>query len=53
MIKVKVRAAQGEYDASNDVAGYKAVEGGTASPVQQKQAAPVAPSTPAKKPWQK
>ena len=53
MIKVKVRAAQGEYDASNDVAGYKAVEGGTASPVQQKQTAPVAHSTPAKKPWQK
>ena len=53
MIKVKVRAAQGEYDASNDVAGYKAVEGGTASPVQQKQASPVAHSTPAKKPWQK
>ena len=53
MIKVKVRAAQGEYDASNDVAGYKAVEGGTASPVQQKQASPAVPPTPAKKPWQK
>lgn len=53
MIKVKVRAAQGEYDASNDVAGYKAVEGGTTSPVQQKQASPAVPSTPAKKPWQK
>ena len=53
MIKVKVRAAQGEYDASNDVAGYKGVDGNTSAPVQQKQAAPVAPSTPAKKPWQK
>ena len=53
MIKVKVRAAQGEYDASNDVAGYKSIEGGTASPVQQKQASPAVPSTPAKKPWQK
>ena len=54
MIKVKVRAAQGEYDASNDVAGYKAVEGNDKPfTPQQKQAAPVAPSTPAKKPWQK
>jgi len=53
MIKVKVRPAQGEYDASNDVAGYKGVDGNTSAPVQQKQAAPVAPSTPAKKPWQK
>ena len=53
MIKVKVRAAQGEYEASNDIGGYKAVEGGTASPVQQKQASPAVPSTPAKKPWQK
>ena len=54
MIKVKVRAASGEYDASNDVAGYKAVEGNDKPfTPQQKQAAPVAPSTPAKKPWQK
>ena len=53
MIKVKVRAASGEYDASNDVAGYKGVDGNTSAPVQQKQAAPVAHSTPAKKPWQK
>ena len=54
MIKVKVRAAQGEYDASNDVAGYKAVEGNDKPfTPQQKQAAPVAHSTPAKKPWQK
>ena len=53
MIKVKVRPASGEYDASNDVGGYKADEGGTASPVQQKQASPAVPSTPAKKPWQK
>jgi len=54
MIKVKVRAASGEYDASNDVAGYKAVEvNDKPFTPQQKQAAPVAPSTPAKKPWQK
>jgi len=53
MIKVKVRAAQGEYDASNDVAGYKGVDGNTSAPVQQKQAAPATPSAPAKKPWQK
>jgi len=54
MIKVKVRPASGEYDASNDIAGYKGVEGNdTPFTPQQKQAAPVAPSTPAKKPWQK
>ena len=54
MIKVKVRAASGEYDASNDVAGYKAVEGNDKPfAPQQKQTAPVAPSAPAKKPWQK
>jgi len=53
MIKVKVRPAQGEYDASNDVAGYKGVDGNTSAPVQQKQASPAVPSTPAKKPWQK
>jgi len=52
MIKVKVRAAQGEYDASNDVAGYKGVEGGTASPAPKPQTPPPA-ATPAKKPWQK
>ncbi len=27
MIKVKVRPASGEYEASNDIGGYKAVEG--------------------------
>ena len=26
MIKVKVRPAQGEYEASNDVGGYKGVD---------------------------
>mgnify|MGYP000411414076 CR=1 FL=1 len=31
MIKVKVRPASGEYDASNDVGGYKADEHGNAT----------------------
>ena len=56
MIKVKVRPAQGEYDASNDIAGYKGVEGTDFTPPQQQQKAPTpstTPSTPAKKPWQK
>ena len=52
MIKVKVRPASGEYDASNDVGGYKADEGTDFTPPPQQQKAPT-PSTPAKKPWQK
>ena len=52
MIKVKVRPASGEYEASNDVGGYKADEGTDFTPPQQQQKAPT-PSTPAKKPWQK
>ena len=52
MIKVKVRPASGEYEASNDIGGYKAVEGTDFTPPQQQQKAPT-PSTPAKKPWQK
>ncbi len=51
MIKVKVRAASGEYDASNDVAGYKAVEGANLTPPPPPKAA--TPAAPAKKPWQK
>ncbi len=52
MIKVKVRPASGEYEASNDIGGYKAVEGANLTPAPKTQT-PVAPSTPAKKPWQK
>ena len=54
MIKVKVRAAQGEYEASNDIGGYKAVEGNdTPFTPPPKTQTPVTPSAPAKKPWQK
>jgi len=52
MIKVKVRPASGEYEASNDMGGYKAVEGANLTPAPKTQT-PVAASTPAKKPWQK
>jgi hypothetical protein len=53
MIKVKVRAAQGEYEASNEINGYKGVDGADLTPTPQQQKAPAAPTTPAKKPWQK
>lgn len=52
MIKVKVRPASGDYEASNDVGGYKSVDGVDFTPPPQQQKAP-APSTHAKKPWQK
>ena len=52
MIKVKVRPASGEYEASNDIGGYKAVEGANLTPAPKTQT-PVTPSAPAKKPWQK
>lgn len=53
MIKVKIRPAQGEYEASNDVGGYKAVDGADLTP-PPKAATPATPAaTPAKKPWQK
>ena len=51
MVKVKVRPAQGEYDASNDVGGYKADEGTDFTPPPPPKAA--TPAAPAKKPWQK
>ena len=51
MIKVKVRPAQGEYEASNDVGGYKSVDGVDFTP--PKAPTPATPATPAKKPWQK
>lgn len=42
MVKVKVRAADGQYEASNEVAGYKAVDGAgpVPAPAQATQAAP-------------
>jgi len=52
MIKIKIRPAQGEYDASNDVCGYKADEGANLTPAPKPQTPPPA-ATPAKKPWQK
>ena len=52
MIKVKVRPASGEYEASNDIGGYKSVEGANLTPAPKTQT-PVTPSAPAKKPWQK
>ena len=52
MIKVKVRPASGDYEASNDIGGYKAVEGANLTPAPKTQT-PVTPSAPAKKPWQK
>lgn len=52
MIKVKVRAASGEYEASNDIGGYKAVEGENLTPAPKTQTPPPT-ATPAKKPWQK
>jgi len=51
MIKVKIRPASGEYDASNDVGGYKADEGTDFTPPPPPKVA--TPAAPAKKPWQK
>ena len=51
MIKVKVRPASGDYDASNDVGGYKADEGTDFTPPPPPKAA--TPAAHAKKPWQK
>ena len=56
MIKVKVRPASGDYEASNDIGGYKAVEGANLTPAPKAASnpqTPVTPSAPAKKPWQK
>ena len=52
MIKVKIRPAQGEYEASNDVGGYKAAEGADLTPAPAKKT-PTPPPAPTKKPWQK
>ena len=56
MIKVKVRPASGDYEASNDIGGYKTVEGQDLTPAPKaasKPQTPATPSAPAKKPWQK
>ena len=54
MIKVKVRAASGEYEASNDIGGYKAVEGANLTPAPKAASKPqTPPPAPTKKPWQK
>jgi len=52
MIKIKIRPAQGEYDASNDVCGYKAAEGANLTPAPKTQTLQPAATT-TKKPWQK
>ena len=56
MIKVKVRPASGEYEASNDIGGYKAVEGANLTPAPKAASKPQTPppaATTTKKPWQK
>ena len=54
MIKVKVRAASGDYEASNDIGGYKAVEGQDLTPAPKAASKPQTPPPAAtKKPWQK
>ena len=54
MIKVKIRAAKGEYEASNDICGYKAVEGQDLTPPPKSASKPqTPPPAAAKKPWQK
>ena len=56
MIKVKVRPASGDYEAYNDIGGYKAVEGANLTPAPKAASKPQTPppaATPAKKPWQK
>lgn len=53
-IKLTVRAADGQYDASNDIKGYKALEGGVKvmpSPAAQSQPQPSASANAA--PWLK
>ena len=54
MIKVKVRPASGDYEASNDIGGYKAVEGANLTPAPKAASKPQTPPPAAtKKPWQK
>ena len=49
-VKVKTRAAEGQYEARNVVAGFKAIAGGMAPAVA---AAPVAATSAASPPWAK
>ena len=49
-VKVKTRAAEGQYEARNEVAGFKAIAGGMAPAVA---AAPVAATSAASPPWAK
>ena len=54
MIKVKVRPASGKYEASNDIGGYKTVEGQDLTPAPKAASKPQTPPPAAtKKPWQK
>ncbi len=53
MMKVKVRAASGDYEASNDIGGYKAAEGQDLTPPPKAASKPQTPPPAAKKPWQK
>ena len=54
MIKVKVRPASGDYEASNDIGGYKTVEGQDLTPAPKAASKPQTPPPAAtKKPWQK
>ena len=54
MIKVKVRPASGDYEASNDIGGYKAAEGANLTPAPKAASKPQTPPPAAtKKPWQK
>ena len=56
MIKVKVRPASGDYEASNDIGGYKTVEGQDLTPAPKAASKPQTPppaATTTKKPWQK
>jgi hypothetical protein len=51
-IKVAVKPADGQYEAKNEVKGFKAVEGGAASFLSQSQPAQAAPAR-AAAPWAK
>jgi hypothetical protein len=51
MIKLATKAAEGQYEPSNEIKGWKAIEGGA---MPKPAAAPSAPaSAPASPPWAK
>lgn len=52
MIKVGIQPAKGEYEASNNVKGYKAVDGGDNKPLAKEDKSP-AKNESYKKPWEK